>query len=132
MRAVFDDDDAMQELARRDGLEVLRPQLGIKPRVYYRNLYRYTACFIGGSAAVDRSGVIDCLAGARARLFKQGKPVAEALTDTFGDFKFDGLAPQSGAFEVEVSHAECDAVRVQVDLGRESRYVGEVRLHARR
>ncbi len=129
MRAVLNDDDAMRELAGRDGLDVLRPELGTKPRVYYRNLHRFSRCFIGGSVIVDRAGVVDCLAGACVELSSGGRQVAKASTDAFGDFKFEALEPGSGAFEVQVSHPECDPARLQVDLDRQSRYLGEVRLH---
>jgi hypothetical protein len=42
-------DDAMRAQAQAEGLQVLQPGLGTKPRVYYRSLHRYTKCFIGGS-----------------------------------------------------------------------------------
>ncbi len=49
MRAVKLDDAEMERKAREDQLEVMRPELGTKPRVWYRNLWRYTTCFIGGT-----------------------------------------------------------------------------------
>src|SRR3972149_2409737 len=36
------DDAEMQRRVAADGLEVLKPELGAKPRVYYKNLYRWT------------------------------------------------------------------------------------------
>ena len=47
------------------GLEVMRPELGTRPRVYYRNLWRYTKCFIGGtlSAGGLSALVVDRLRG---------------------------------------------------------------------
>ena len=49
MRAIKVEDDEMAQMVREQGLEVMRPELGTKPRVYYRNLWRYTKCFIGGT-----------------------------------------------------------------------------------
>src|SRR4029078_3359852 len=48
MRAVCIEDDERARMVRDEGLEVIRPELGTKPRVYYRNLWRYSKCFIGG------------------------------------------------------------------------------------
>ena len=54
----------------------MKPEAGTKPRVYYRNLWRYTKCFIGGSVAAEADGVVDCVEGATVRLLKDGVPVA--------------------------------------------------------
>ncbi len=49
--AVKLDDNAMAQKARTEGLKVLLPKLGAKPRVYYRGLERWEACFIGAASA---------------------------------------------------------------------------------
>ena len=49
MRAIKVEDADMARMAREQGLEVMKPELDTKPRVYYRNLWRYSKCFIGGS-----------------------------------------------------------------------------------
>ena len=104
MRAVCVDDDEMAKLAAEQGLEVLRPELGTKPRVYYKNLWRFSKCFIAGSvSAQTNDGTIDCIEGAVVRLLKGGVVVAEAATDNYGDFKFDGLDENSGNYLVEIS-----------------------------
>ena len=53
MRAVSLDDAEMAKLAREQGLEVMGAELGTKPRVYYKNLWRYSKCFIGGSVSAE-------------------------------------------------------------------------------
>ena len=104
MRAVCVDDDEMAKLAAEQGLEVLKPELGTKPRVYYKNLWRFSKCFIAGSvSAQTNDGTIDCVEGAVVRLLKGGVVVAEAATDNYGDFKFDGLDENSGNYLVEIS-----------------------------
>ena len=55
----------------------MRPELNTKPRVYYRNLWRYSKCFIGGSVSAEANGVVDCVEGATVRLLRNGQPVAE-------------------------------------------------------
>ena len=121
------EDSEMVKLAESEALEVLHPEFGAKPRIYYKNLYRYTRCFIGGSVAVERNGVIDCLEGARVTLAKAGAPLAESATDNYGDFKFDKLDRDSGGYTVEISHPDCGREVVEVRLG-ESQYVGVINL----
>ena len=103
MRAVCVEDDEMAKLVREQSLEVMKPELGTKPRVYYRNLWRYTKCFIGGSVATEANGVVDCVEGAAVRLLKNGAAVATVTTDNYGDFKFDKLDESSGRYTVEIS-----------------------------
>ena len=83
----------------------MRPELGTKPRVYYRNLWRYSKCFIGGSVSAEANGVVDCVEGATVRLMRNGQQVAELQSDNYGDFKFDKLDENSGAYVVEIEAA---------------------------
>ena len=53
MRAVCVDDGEMAKLAREQGLEVMQAGARHQPRVYYKNLWRYSKCFIGGSVSVE-------------------------------------------------------------------------------
>jgi Fe-S-cluster-containing dehydrogenase component len=126
-RSVKVDDQEMQRIRDAEGLEVLQPELGTKPRVYYKNLYLMTQCFIGGSVVVDVNGVEECAEGAVAVLKQNGNVVGRAITDTFGEFKIDRLAPGSGRYELEVS-ASSGRFSTQFDLGSESRYLGVMKL----
>ena len=65
MRAVKLEDDDMSRMAADEGLEVIKPELGTRPRVWYKNLWRYTTAFIGGSVSAGANGVIDCVEGAK-------------------------------------------------------------------
>jgi hypothetical protein len=60
LRAVHGDDEEMAKIVQDEGLEVLHPELKTKPRVYYKSLYRFERCFVGGSVAVEKNGVTDC------------------------------------------------------------------------
>jgi Fe-S-cluster-containing dehydrogenase component len=126
MRAIKIADNEMEKMAREEGLEVMKPELGTKPRVYYRNLWRYTTCFIGGTVSTEANGAVDCVEGASVRLIKDGKPVAEAKTDNYGDFKFDRLPEGSGRYAVEISGGGRSKT-VDVELGV-STNIGEIRL----
>ncbi len=126
MHAVCIEDEEMARIARAESLEVLKPELGTKPRVYYKNLWRYATCFIGGTVSTEQSGVVDCVEGASVRLSKSGALVAETATDNYGDFKFDRLPENSGDYELEIS-ANGAKKSVRAHLGA-SVYLGEVRL----
>jgi Fe-S-cluster-containing dehydrogenase component len=126
MRAIKVEDEAMAKMARDEGLEVMKPEIGSKPRVYYRNLWRYSKCFIGGSVSAEANGVVDCVEGATVRLLRGGAPVAEATTDNYGDFKFDRLDEGSGRYTVEIAgHGRKRTV--EAELG-DSVNLGEIRL----
>ncbi len=127
MRAVHLEDAEMSTLATQRGLEVLRPELGTRPRVYYENLHRFDKCFVGGSVVARVNGGIECIDGARVRLSRNGRVVAEATTDTFGDFKFDRIEPNSGAHRVEISHPDHGSAVVDVEV-TESVYAGSIAL----
>jgi len=117
----------MRRIAAEQGLEVMQPELGTRPRVYYRNLWRYTKCFVGGTLSAESGGTIDCVEGAQVRLVKDGGVVGEAVSDNYGDFKFDRLDRNSGSYSVEISAAGKLAKTVEVTLG-DSVVLGEIRL----
>jgi Fe-S-cluster-containing dehydrogenase component len=127
MRSVNLDDAEMARMARQEGLETLRPELGTKPRVYYRNLWRYTKCFIGGTLSAERDGVVDCVEGAVVRLMKDGAAVADTVSDNYGDFKFDRLDENSGAYRIEIEAPGFAKKTVEARLGA-SLNLGEIRL----
>jgi len=117
----------MAQLARDEKLEVIQPELGTRPRVYYKNLWRYAQCFIGGTVSTATNGTIDCVEGAAVRLLKDGAPVAETTSDNYGDFKFDRLNEGSGHYSVEIAAGDRPKKLVEVELGV-STSIGEIRL----
>jgi Fe-S-cluster-containing dehydrogenase component len=126
MRAIKVEDSEMERMARDESLEVIKPEAGTKPRVYYRNLWRYSKSFIGGSVATEANGVVDCVEGASVRLIKEGQTVARAITDNYGDFKFDKLDENSGRYTIEVMGLGRTKM-LDASLGA-SVFVGEIRL----
>jgi hypothetical protein len=126
MRAIKVEDDEMARLAQDEKLEVVRPELGTRPRVYYRNLWRYSKCFIGGSVAEEKNGAVDCVEGASVQLLKDGASVAVTTTDNYGDFKFDRLDENSGRYAVQI-FSSGRSKTVEANLGT-SINLGEIRL----
>ncbi|MDR2153556.1 MAG: oxidoreductase [Burkholderiaceae bacterium] len=127
LRAVKADAAQMAERVRAEGLKVLKPELNTRPRVYYKNLYRFTDCFIGGSALVREAGRLECVQGATVELIQEGKTVARTSTDAFGDFRFDGLGVDSGKWQIRVTHPEHGGATAEAVLGT-TQVLGELLL----
>jgi len=126
-RSVKVEDAEMQRIAKEEGLEVLQPELGTRPRVYYKNKHLFDTCFVGGSVTMTVDGVEECASDAEVVLKHDGREVAKVTTDTFGEFKIDRLAPNSGKYEVAVSHASGRAA-ASFELAEQSLYVGVLAL----
>ena len=99
------EDAVMQKRIADEGLENFHPEHGTKPRVWYKNLHRFEKCFIGGTLAEEKDGVVDCVEGAKVTLFKGSDRVADTTSDNYGDFKFDHLDENSGAHRVDIEAA---------------------------
>jgi Fe-S-cluster-containing dehydrogenase component len=130
------EDAEMQRRKEREGLEVLKPELGTRPRVYYKNLHLMTRCFVGGSVAADVASAVgaasaatieECVVGAEVVLKHNGHEVARATTDMFGEFKIDQLEPNSRGYQLDVT-GSAGRFAMQFDLGEESRYLGVLKL----
>lgn len=120
MQALHVEDEEMRRIVEEQGLEVLHPEYGTVPRVYYRNLARWRGVFIGGTVAVTRNGVTDCVEGARVSLQQEGTTLASLASDGYGDFRFSRLAPRSGAYTVVVSADGCEPETRHVELQDDS------------
>jgi hypothetical protein len=71
--------------------------------------------------------VVDCVDGAQVRLLRNGAVVAETTSDIYGDFKFDRLDEDSGAYVVEITAPGRARKTVEARLGA-SVNLGEIRL----
>jgi Fe-S-cluster-containing dehydrogenase component len=128
MRVIQVEDAEMERLAREEQLEVMEPERGTKPRVYYKNLWRYSQCFIGGTVSAKVGDRVDCVVDAKVRLKKKDdKFFSETTTDNYGDFKFDRLEEGSGLYLVEVFAKNGTNKVIEVTLGA-SINLGEIRL----
>ena len=128
-RTIKVEDEEMQRLQAEEGLEVLKPELGTRPRVYYKNLHVMTKCFAGATVVRHVKGVEECAAGVEVVLKQDGREVGRATTDTFGEFKIDRLEPNSRGYRLETTGAS-ERFSIEFDLGDESRYLGVVTLAA--
>jgi Fe-S-cluster-containing dehydrogenase component len=127
MQSIKVDDVKMQQIAREQQLEVIKPELNTRPRIYYRNLWRYSKCFIAGTISAMKGEIVDCVENAKVRLMKDSCVVAETTSDNFGDFKFDCLDENSGVYMVVISVTDGRTKTIETKLGA-SVNVGEIRL----
>ncbi len=121
------EDEEMQRIRAEEDLEVLRPEVGTKPRVYYKNLHTITTCFVGGTVVTHPGGIEECTAGAEVVITREGREVGRAATDIFGEFKIDRLEPNSSGYHLEVTGTS-GRFSTQFDLGDDSRYLGVMTL----
>ncbi|MEZ7195189.1 4Fe-4S dicluster domain-containing protein [Pseudodesulfovibrio karagichevae] len=102
LKAVKLSDSEMKGLAAKEELQVLHPEYGTHPRIWYKNLFRYTQAHIAGSVAQVADEVEDVVEGAQVALTHDGKEIGSCRTDMFGDFKFDAIEPDSGEYTLKV------------------------------
>ena len=80
-----------------------------------------------GTLAAEADGIVDCVEGASVCLSKDGRILAETVSDNYGDFKFDKLDEDSGTYLVEISAPGRPKRAVEAKLGA-SINLGEIRL----
>ena len=115
LRIVHVEDAEMQRIIESENLEVLHPEYKTRPRVCYKNLYRYTTCLIAGSVAIRDTD--ECAEGAAVSLIKGSKKtIAEAVTNNYGDFKFDGLDEDGGAYSLDISYKDRPKKTIELEL----------------
>jgi Fe-S-cluster-containing dehydrogenase component len=95
--------EELGQIKRRQGLAVLGPDTNpTRPRVFYKNLYRFNRCFIADSVAGRTGDLEECLPDLNVRLIKADQVLDQTRTDAFGDFMFEGLSPNSGAYRIGI------------------------------
>ena len=129
MRTLHVEDAEMQRIVREEGLTVLHPEYGTRPRVYYKNFERWSKVFIAGSVAGEICGpmgkLLECIEGARVALEKDGARLGETLSDAYGDFRFSGLDGESGTYRLRIEEARFAPKTLEVALGQ-SAVLGDI------
>lgn len=115
IKLVLADDAEIGALVAADGLEVLKPELGAKPRVYYKNLHLWTKAFVAGNVVFGDTD--ECAEGAKATVTLDGKTVGEATASNYGDFYVDYLEP-GGEYTLTVEAAGYASVTKTVKLDK--------------
>lgn len=116
IRAVKVSDAEMAALAAEQGLEVLKPELGTRPRVHYRNLKRFTHWVLAGSVVTLRDGVEECVEGAEVTLSRDSQVVARAVTDAFGEYRLRDLPAVAVEYSMQINYSNSVVVRQALQL----------------
>lgn len=102
LKVVHAEGAEMNAIVKAEGLEVYLPKHQTNSRVYYKNLYRYTSCFVAGSIALQDTD--ECAEGAAITLTNGSTSVVgKAETNNYGDFKIDNLEEGSGEYTLEIT-----------------------------
>jgi len=117
------EDSDMAARVKAEGLEVLLPEKGTRPRVYYKNLYKYDSCFIGGSVSFRKDGITECAEDAKVVLAKGSESIDTVAADCYGEFRFDNLKQENGPYNVLITF-EGREKKLEVEL-KESVYLGD-------
>jgi Fe-S-cluster-containing dehydrogenase component len=114
MLFLYAEDAEMEKIKNEQQLECYQPEYGLKPRVYYKNLYRFTKCHVAGSVALPND---ECAENAEVTLTHVAtKKSAATRTNNFGDFKIDNLEPNSGKYKLRVRLPSGEEEVVDVEL----------------
>lgn len=127
LKSIKVDDAEMDKIVADQGLEVQKPELNTKPRVYYKNMWRYTSSFIAGSLSCVVDDKVECLEGVDIQLVLNGKFLETQKTDIFGDFKFDKLKAENQSYRVQVVVKGDIKKSIDVNLDQ-SKNLGEIRV----
>ncbi|MBQ9980022.1 MAG: oxidoreductase, partial [Oscillospiraceae bacterium] len=79
-------------------LAAYKAELGTKPHVLYKHLYKYTKNFVSAGVLVNG----DCFEGATAVIKGENREEAQT-TNFFGEFKFDNL--DDGKYTITIEGA---------------------------
>lgn len=91
----------MERRAAEEGLEAFHSEHKSRPRVWYRNLHRFTKCHIAGSVAMDFG--LECAVDALVTITHEAtKTVWTTRTNNYGNFKLDGFDRDSGDYLITV------------------------------
>ena len=115
IKLVVAEDAEMAQRVAAEGLERYRDSLGTKPRVYYKNLYRWTKAFV--SASVVFADTDECAEGATMTVESAGRGVGTGVSDNFGEVLVDRLEPgkeyavriEAAGYKTAVMTAKLDA-----------------------
>ena len=97
--------------AAAEGLERYRADVSPDGLVWYKNLYRFTKCFIAGGLL--KGG--ECAEGVTVSL--KGADAPEQVTNYFGDFRFDGLEPGEYTLVADGKEIKKVVIEKSVNLG---------------
>ena len=94
---VFGEYDEFKDVITEQKFEVMNPEFGLKPNVYYRGLPKR---FVAGAVIFGDND--ECAENVSVTLIGQGAEQT-VKTNNYGDFEFEGLEPEQ-EFSVKIEH----------------------------
>ncbi|WP_428028150.1 4Fe-4S dicluster domain-containing protein [Altererythrobacter sp.] len=119
-------DAEMARKAQAEGLVNLHPELGTKPRIWYRNFDRVTHAFLGGTVVTMSDNSEDCAEGVTVELSRDGAVVSTCLTDAFGDFKFEPLEAGGESYRLRILAKDGTELAIRDAPLETSRHIGVI------
>ena len=111
MEYIEADADEFAKKVADEGLERYKADVSADGLVWYKNLYRFTTSFIAGGLLKDG----ECAEGVTVSL--KGADAECQVTNYFGDFRFDGLAPGAYAVVVDGKEVWNGTIEESVNIG---------------
>ncbi|WP_005031374.1 4Fe-4S dicluster domain-containing protein [Holophaga foetida] len=97
------EDLEMEKRVAEEKLEHFHPEYQTRPRVWYKNLYRFTKCHIAGSVAIHYG--LECAVDAKVTVTHVATQATwSTRTNNYGNFKLDGFDRDSGDYQIEAEH----------------------------
>jgi len=106
-------DGEMAEPAATEGLEAYKPELGTRPRVLYKNLFKWQKVFVAASVAYKDTD--ECAQGALLTVSRGGARDEESTANNYGEVIVDKLTP-GAEYEVTIAADGYKPVTTEVKL----------------
>ncbi len=115
IKLVLAEDAEMAKLVGPEGLKAYKPELGTKPRVYYKNLHRWEKVFVAASVAYKDTD--ECAEGAKVTVKAGGQEAGRGVANNFGEFRVDRLEPgQEYEVVIEAAGYKPHTAKVKPDV----------------
>jgi len=107
-------DSELDKLIQSEDLNIWHPEYGLKPRVYYKNLYRFTHSFVAGNIVVKETD--ECAEGVTITLRNSsGDILGSTITNNYGDFKLDKIEKKRDPLSLEITCSGFEKMELKID-----------------
>ena len=120
IETVFCEDDEWERIISSHNLKSLTESDGNRPRVMYKNLYRYNSCFVKGALSFDNDGISEAAIGAQVTLMIGNTVIKKVETDFLGEFYIDGIPQDSGKFRLICKMSGFSDIEQDFEVAKES------------
>lgn len=123
LSVMFCEDHEFEEVVKAQNLKQLQ-EGSHRPRVMYKNLYKYNKCFVTGGMSYIENNIEMAATEGVARLILNGEVITEVEADFLGEFKIDKIPKNSGKFQIELILDGYENVTKSFEIKEESINIG--------